>query len=321
MKEYGKTAIVLKWLLGIGIVGYLISSLDISAIQRAVFQAELKYVALGLLVIITLRVFSAWQTKMVLEHHHVLLTTPRALAINTIAGFYSLFFPGDLITGALRWYKFSKPSGKRAEVFAGIFFLKLINTTFILIFGIIGILKDDHFGSTALNFAALVSLALLAAVYLCIFSESISSRLGKFIETHSRRRSHVIGEKVQKMWSSIAQNRTLPWKTLLEMLSVSLINILLSILLYFLIAQALHLRIPVFALIWIRSLVFLIQLIPISISGLGFREGALVLILPYYGAAQASAMAFSLIIFGYILLIGLIGGILEAREVLVDLPP
>lgn len=35
------------------------------------------------------------------------------------------------------------------------------------------------------------------------------------------------------------------------------------------------------------------------------------------GAAQACAMAFSLIIFGYILLIGLIGGILEAGEVLV----
>jgi hypothetical protein len=61
-------------------------------------------------------------------------------------------------------------------------------------------------------------------------------------------------------------------------------------------------------------MVYVLELIPASISGLGFREGALVYLLPLYGVEPARAMLFSLIIFSFTILFGLIGGILEAKE-------
>jgi hypothetical protein len=58
-------------------------------------------------------------------------------------------------------------------------------------------------------------------------------------------------------------------------------------------------------------------MIPISISGLGVREGALLFLLKPYGVWGEEALALSLIIFGItVLLIGAIGGLLEGRKLL-----
>jgi hypothetical protein len=66
--------------------------------------------------------------------------------------------------------------------------------------------------------------------------------------------------------------------------------------------------------VWIVPLVHLIQWVPASVSGLGLREGVLVLLLPRYGVPPADALAFSILIFGYTVLLGLSGGILELKE-------
>ncbi len=85
-------------------------------------------------------------------------------------------------------------------------------------------------------------------------------------------------------------------------------------LVYYLTALGLGLKIPLFATVWISAMVVLIQHIPGSISGLGLREGALVLLLPIYGVTPPQAMAFSLISFGYVLAMGLLGGLFEVNE-------
>ena len=61
-------------------------------------------------------------------------------------------------------------------------------------------------------------------------------------------------------------------------------------------------------------MVVLIQNIPFLISGLGLREGALVMLLPIYEVSPPQAMAFSLVSFGYVLAMGLLGGLFEINE-------
>ena len=78
-----------------------------------------------------------------------------------------------------------------------------------------------------------------------------------------------------------------------------------------------HLAIPLITLDWVRAMVLIVQFIPVSIAGLGIREGVLVFILPIYGISPGDAMAFSLLLFALIIVIGLVGGIFEANEVLI----
>ena len=48
---------------------------------------------------------------------------------------------------------------------------------------------------------------------------------------------------------------------------------------------------------WVRSIVQLVTVLPISIGGLGVREGALVLTLAWFGVADHDALALAILVF------------------------
>jgi len=82
------------------------------------------------------------------------------------------------------------------------------------------------------------------------------------------------------------------------------------ILYYFLIGKALHLRIHFIDYFIFIPIVLLIQIIPITINGLGLREGSYIEIFKFYGISPQTAFSFSIIDVAFVLVIGIIGGII-----------
>jgi len=80
------------------------------------------------------------------------------------------------------------------------------------------------------------------------------------------------------------------------------------ILYYFLIGLALHLNIQLIDYFIFIPIVLVIQIIPITINGLGLREGSYIEIFKFYGISARSAVSFSLVDVGFNLVLGLIGG-------------
>jgi len=79
-------------------------------------------------------------------------------------------------------------------------------------------------------------------------------------------------------------------------------------------ATALQLPIPFWSLAGILAVVSVLDAIPISISGLGVREGLLVLFFQPLGLASAQAVTFSLLFFGTTLFWSFVGGIVYWRQ-------
>ena len=79
---------------------------------------------------------------------------------------------------------------------------------------------------------------------------------------------------------------------------------------YYLISEAMGLEVPFIKFWVIIPIALFVQMIPVSINGIGIRENLYVFFLGLYGASAASAIAFSWIAYGMILLLGLFGGIL-----------
>ncbi len=82
------------------------------------------------------------------------------------------------------------------------------------------------------------------------------------------------------------------------------------ILYYVLIGKALGLEIAVLDYFIFIPIVLLIQIIPVTINGLGLREGAYIEIFRYYGIAPETALSFSIIEIVFGLVVGLVGGII-----------
>jgi hypothetical protein len=84
------------------------------------------------------------------------------------------------------------------------------------------------------------------------------------------------------------------------------INVILH---YYLIGLSLKVSIPLIDYFIFVPIVLLLLTIPVTINGLGLREGAYIEIFAYYGISASVAFAFSLIDVIFMLLLGIIGGI------------
>jgi hypothetical protein len=81
---------------------------------------------------------------------------------------------------------------------------------------------------------------------------------------------------------------------------------------YYVIAQALHLSVPLYGFFFMIPLITLLMMVPISINAIGIRESAFGFFLAAYGVPPSEAIALAWIAYGLTLLQGLLGGIIYA---------
>lgn len=121
------------------------------------------------------------------------------------------------------------------------------------------------------------------------------------------------GAKIKKPVQSF-RSTILHYKTrktaFLRALGMSFLLQLNVILYYFFITKALHLTLPFIDFFIFIPLVHLVTLIPITVNGLGLREMTFAEILQVYGLTAQAGISLGLIDFGFILIIGIIGGLL-----------
>jgi uncharacterized membrane protein YbhN (UPF0104 family) len=79
---------------------------------------------------------------------------------------------------------------------------------------------------------------------------------------------------------------------------------------WFQLAMSLHLPVPARAFFVLVPLITLAGMMPVSIAGIGVREGAWVVLLAPFGIRSADAVAYSLLYFIGVLIVGLIGGLM-----------
>jgi hypothetical protein len=93
-------------------------------------------------------------------------------------------------------------------------------------------------------------------------------------------------------------------------LSLSFVFLLLTILQVWYLAQALSITVPWEALFVSVPMVFGLASLPITINGIGIREGGFIYFLGLYGIAPESAVAVSLGILALLIALGLLGGMI-----------
>jgi uncharacterized membrane protein YbhN (UPF0104 family) len=131
---------------------------------------------------------------------------------------------------------------------------------------------------------------------------------------------HLIGPRLLEVPKTIALYTASPW-LLLQTVLISLIIQTCSILIYYVLTRALHLTIPLADLFLFFPMINIITMIPISLGGLGLREGVSIYLLQKVGVDLAHAMGLSLA--WYLILVGTsaLGGVIFALRNVKRFPP
>ena len=194
-------------------------------------------------------------------------------------------------------------------------FDRMVDTIVLCALGMLFWLLDKPSSSSFVGLILAIVLGGLFMSYLLIFNGNILFFFGsdnKPINFSFVPR--VVRSKVHKLIRSLNQFHNLSQGSLAIILTLSLAYHLFGILSFYLFALSLNMNISFITIAWIRSALLILAMLPISISGLGVREGTLVFLLNPYGISAADAIAFSFLLLGAFLCIGGIGGLIEARS-------
>jgi len=261
----------------------------------------------------------AWQMSLGLAPLQSNFSVFHLYKILLISTFYSLVFPGGMVAGgAASLYKLSSKSGKPAEAGALLAYFRIVNTLMVFAIGLVGMIFDQKLAQPSLQRMLSVIFILSIMVFLPLLSTRVSQFFGRILK-YLLDRFRIKGRPKQfivSLWQVLSSMIELPKSTVILAFGLALVSHLLGILLYWVIAQNLNIELSIYTLGWIRTFLTVIQMLPLTIGGLGVREVSVVFLLREYGVLEAKALAFSLILFSLMVVTGVIGGVLEGLDIL-----
>ncbi|MEO6030037.1 MAG: lysylphosphatidylglycerol synthase transmembrane domain-containing protein [Candidatus Binatia bacterium] len=295
----------------------LASRVDLAEVRNALVAASRRDVALATVWSFTALLVIAFRLRVLLTAQGVPARLGQMFAINLSAFFYNLFLPiGGVGVAALRLQKIAHgATGRLTVALTAIVCDRLTAVAALGFVGLVCWIADAHSkpaGGLFVLFAGLSTSAVLIAPRIVPLwlrrsvRELQMSGHGTWWSAALTRLSHALGSVARMAPSALAR-----------IFGISILAQIPGILVFVALGHGLGLSVSPLSMGWVRSVVTVLTLLPISIGGVGIREGALVFTLQSLGVPAHDALALSLLVFATTILApGLAGGAVEAAHLL-----
>ena len=306
-----RTWIILRFVVAIAIIVFLFTKISIPDVVNSIISAKLNYVILALILTIVSWTVSSYRLKFFTSLQGLSISTFQAFEINLSTLFYGLFLPGGNLTGGIiKFYKISRKDNKLSEAFIALALERVFATVALCIVGLFFWTISIPHDIDLLVLIMIFLLLGLTCVCLVIFIDRDQRVIKWFL---SLANSIYVSPKLNKFVESLSHLGRIPLRSLIFMIGISLASQIINVVVFFLLLKSISLDVSIVSIGWIRSLVVLVTMIPISISGMGLREGSFIILLGTYGISEDNAFAYSLLVFTVTRIFpGLLGGLFEA---------
>lgn len=300
----------------LGILFLIFVKIDIKKLTDHFIEVQIAPFVIALLLHYIVRYFSALQNYIICERQGLNLPVRRIFAINLVSNFYALFLPGDIAGGGIRWYKYSKESKRRAGALAAILWGRIVDYTVIVIIGLVAFLIKNPFQDQRIieiSIAFLVTLLFFQVIVIVKKCWNSIEHLTK-ITVNKVIRVNKVRNAMYSVLHSFASFQELNQGDMVKIYLITIISNMIGIFVFLFLAISANIDLSVYDIAWIRTVSILIMVIPVTISGLGLREGIIIFLLGLYEIPQEHALIYSLTIFFRLVVVAISGGIIEFME-------
>ncbi len=302
MGRRAKVLLGLRVVASVAMLGLLLTRFDLSVLNPIHQLSSWTWVLAGLAVTFAAVVLGTLRWQRVLRA----LDMPsdlHTLLNHVLAGvFVSNFLPSTVGGDVLRVARLSAGNGHRQESFASVVLERLtgfVVLPFITLVALVGNPTLLHMG-TATRLALGLSLGTLV-VLVVILLVACNGRLGARLAGHANWLSFL-----RAIHLGLDRMRKNPGEAV-SVLAAALAYQLLIVLAAWAAGHALGLNMGWSAAMAFVPIVAIAQVLPVSVNGLGLREGALVLLLAPLGVGAGQAVALGLLLYGMNLVVSLLG--------------
>lgn len=299
--------IALRTILSILLLSLLLWRVRLGEMGEVIKNARPPYLVLAFMCNLGVVLLSAHRWRVLLYAQRILLGFKRVVTIYFVGFFFNNFLPAGVGLDLTRAFYAARDSGKKAESLASVIVERVLGFLGLLLFALFALgsfLKDPEGARFFLIVLGGTGLLLILA-YLFLKRELAR----RFRPLFGRIGFLNLGERVKKLYNSIYLYKDKRGASLGAVLYSVILQGLLVLDNYF-VGSALGLDIsPVYYFAYI-PIICIISMVPISINGLGVREGSYVLFFGRAGVANSQSLSLSLIFFFIGVACSLIGGFL-----------
>lgn len=302
MRQRRRLLLVLRIAVSGVVLAVLIPRLDFEKLLPAHGTGSVAWLVAGLAVMLVAVVLATLRWQRVLAALDLPTPLPPLLSFGLAGMFVSSFLPSTVGGDVVRVVRLSAANGEAPKSFASVVLERLtgfIVLPFITALALVTHPELLHLG-TASRLAVTLSVGTLVVLVLLVVL-AMNPRLGGRLTGNTNWLRFVGAVHV-----GLERLRRRP-ATMSSVLGVALAYQLTMVLAAWVAARALGIHLgwaPAMAFI---PVVAVAQVLPLSVGGLGLREGALVLLLAPLGVATAQAVALGLLLYGMTMAVSLLG--------------
>jgi uncharacterized membrane protein YbhN (UPF0104 family) len=296
---------LLKLLISAGLIGYLLSRIHIERFLQTFASANLAYIALALGVYLVAQGIAAVRWATLARPLGIKTPFKDLIQYYLIGMFFNLFAPSTVGGDVTRVYYLVKDEEAQAKgrpvttlhAAMSVLMDRAIGMVVLVWLGALGLLLFPNYAvpQTARTATFLLALGLLVGALL-------TPVLKRFLPEDG----HQLAVKLRLALRSYR----LHWGALLIAALLSLTVHLIQAWMHTVMGRALDLEVPFSFCLIVYPLVGTFAAIPISLNGLGLREGGYIFLLAVIGIGTEQGIAFGLLLFLIVALDSLLGGLL-----------
>lgn len=300
--------LAIKVAVSLGLLVYLISRTDVSSIVGAIGQADFRFIGLALLTPFAGYFITSkrWQGLLHVQGAEI----PQGVLLRScmVAMFFNQIMPSTIGGDVVRAYDSSRSGAGRQVALSAILVDRVMGLFALSLFavGSLFILRHDVSKAGMIPLIVIVIAGGLACTVTMVFSP-IPSVL-HCVRWFYRKIPGPVGRFLSKLDLAFESYRG-RYGIFFRALALSLVLQINVVVLHYLAGRALGLTPHFTQYFYVVPIALFVMLIPISINGIGIREGIFTLLLSSYGVGKPEALAFSFLVYSIFFLHGILGGL------------
>ncbi len=305
-------SIILRVSISILLLVFLLRQVDIKALLEIIKNTDKLLLFFAFLIFFMIYVLCLLRWDMLLRAVGIRLPFKRVFISYSGGVFFSLFLPSTIGGDLMRSIDLSAHTHKPKEVIATIILDRLSGYVGLVILAILSLVFGWRLIQDASTlFSIFIITAILIAILLVLFNKSLYNLVQKLLSSPNAGKIRELIISLHEEMHVFRHKR----KIIISNLILSIIIQSMPPLSFFVIAQAMGIKIKLIYFFIFLPIIGAITLLPISIGGLGLRDVTTIFFLAKAGISKNSALAMSLLNFSFILICGALGGLIYVLTV------
>jgi len=305
-----RALIAAKLVVSCVLIALILRGTDVGEVLGAIGKADVRLVLLSLCLFFVGYGITVGRWRTLLGTQRVEASMSVLIRSYMVAVFFNNLLPSTIGGDAIRIYDSWRLGCGKAEAVVVIFMDRFMGLLSLVLFASAGLalLPELPVDVPLAQAAALLGIGGVAVMLWFMFSPAPRPATGPgrpFVAVPFVQ--HALG-RVREALDSFRGKRSALGRALALSLLLQ-VNVVVS---YYLLARSLGLSVPFLDYFLIIPASLAVLMAPVSINGIGLREGAFVFFLGLCGVGRAEAVAFAWIAYGVLLIQGVLGGIVYA---------